>query len=137
MKIVLDTNILISALMRDSTTRKLIIELDEELYYPASGMEEIQKHRELILKKSGLSEEEFNPILNILFEYIELVSNEIMQDTVEEAKKIMLPIDETDVIFLATAMALEGAVIWSDDKHFAKQKKAKVKTTKEMLNDLQ
>ncbi|RMF90567.1 MAG: hypothetical protein D6733_03390 [Methanobacteriota archaeon] len=109
MKVVLDTNILISALMRNSTTRRLIVELDE-----------------LILSKSSLSEEEFNS-----------VSNDAIQDTVEEAKKVMLPIDEKDVIFLATAMALEDAVIRSDDKHFKQQNKAKVKTTQEMLKDFQ
>jgi predicted nucleic acid-binding protein len=137
MKIVLDTNILISALMRDSTTRRLIVELDEELLYPELGLKEIQKHKDLILQRSGLSENEFNTVLDTLFEYIGLVPNNAIQGYVERAKAFMLPIDEKDVIFLATSMALEDTIIWSDDKHFKQQNKAKVKTTKEMLKDQQ
>jgi predicted nucleic acid-binding protein len=41
MKVVLDTNILISALMRDSTIRRLIVEVGEELFYPEAGLKEI------------------------------------------------------------------------------------------------
>jgi predicted nucleic acid-binding protein len=137
MKVVLDTNILISALIRKSTTRRLIVELDDELFYPSSGLKEIHRHKELIQRKSGLSEKEFNSILDILFGYIELVPTKVLQSSIEEAKKVMLPIDEKDVVFLATALALENAMIWSDNKHFKHQNKAKVKTTQEMLKDFQ
>ena len=70
MKVVLDTNILISALIRDSITRKLIIETNEELVYPESGIKEIKKNKDLIIKKSGLNEKEFDSIFNLLLEYI-------------------------------------------------------------------
>ncbi|MFH1774670.1 MAG: hypothetical protein ABH874_06915 [Methanobacteriota archaeon] len=39
MKIVLDTNVLISALIKNSTTRKLIIELDDVLFFPEPSWE--------------------------------------------------------------------------------------------------
>ena len=34
MKFVVDTNVLISALLKDSVSRKLLIELDEDFYSP-------------------------------------------------------------------------------------------------------
>jgi predicted nucleic acid-binding protein len=135
MKVVLDTNILISALMRDSTTRRLIVEVDKELFYPGAGLKEIQKHKDLILQRSGLGEKEFKTVLDTLFEYIQLVSTKNIQDHVETAKEIMLPIDEKDVVFLATAMALKEAIIWSDDRDFKRQNQIPVKTTQEMLKD--
>jgi predicted nucleic acid-binding protein len=47
----------------------------------------------------------------------------------------MLPIDEKDMVFLATAMALKEAIIWSDDRDFKRQNQVPVKTTQEMLKD--
>lgn len=135
MKTVLDTNILISALIRDSATRRFIVETNESLAYPESGIREIQKHKEFILEKSGLSEEEFESVFDILLDYIELIPDDVLEKTIEEAKEIMLEIDEKDVIFLATALALGDAVIWSDDKDFKRQSRVPVKTSKEFFKD--
>ena len=45
MKIVLDTNILISALIKDSITRKIIFESNSEFYYPETSLHELRKHK--------------------------------------------------------------------------------------------
>lgn len=133
MKIVLDTNVLISALIRNSITRRLIIEMDEELVYPEAGIREIEKHRGLIIKKSGLNEREFNSIFNLLLEYVELVPDNLLESTLKEAKDIMFKIDEKDIVFVATALVFENAKIWSDDKDFKKQNRVPVNTTSEIL----
>jgi predicted nucleic acid-binding protein len=93
-KIVLDTNILISALIRDSATRKLIVEMDEELAYPEAGIREIHKYKNFILEKSGLSEKEFTSVFDLLLDYIELVPDDVLENAIEEAKELMLEIDE-------------------------------------------
>ena len=54
MKLVIDSNVLISALIKDSITRKIIFESKLKFYYPAISLHEIKKHRELIINKSGL-----------------------------------------------------------------------------------
>jgi predicted nucleic acid-binding protein len=41
-------------------------------------------------------------------------------------------IDKKDVPFIAAALALNCS-IWSDDKHFKKQKEIKIFTTKEVM----
>lgn len=133
MKVVLDTNVLISALIRNSTTRRLIIETDAELVYPEAGIKEIKKHRGLIIRKSGLGEKEFNSVFNLLLEYIELVPDNLLESTLKEAGDIMLKIDEKDVVFIATALVFEDAKIWSDDKDFKKQNRIPVITTPEIL----
>ncbi len=43
----------------------------------------------------------------------------------------MSKIDKNDVVFIAAALAL-NCPIWSDDKHFKKQKEIKIFTTKEI-----
>jgi len=45
MKIVIDTNVIISALIRDSITRKIIISSEMfNFFYPEDGIEEIMEH---------------------------------------------------------------------------------------------
>ena len=62
-----------------------------------------------------------------------VVRNDLILEHKNKAKEIMGKIDKDDVIFIATALA-KNAVIWSDDKHFQKQKEIKIFTTKEIKN---
>ena len=132
MNFVIDTNILISALIKDSVTRKIIIESGLNFYYPKISFYEIQKHKPLVLKKSGMSEKQFNDVLNILLDNLILVSEYRFADSLDKANNLIGKIDINDVVFLACALSLD-LEIWSDDKHFQKQKKVKVLTTQEFV----
>ena len=132
MNFVIDTNILISALIKDSVTRKIIIESGLNFYYPKISFYEIQKHKQLVLKKSRMSEKQFNDVLNILLDNLILVSEYRFADSLDKANNLIGKIDINDVVFLACALSLD-LEIWSDDKHFQKQKKVKVLTTQEFV----
>ena len=84
----LDTNILISALIRNFITRKIIIESCLDFVY----LEEI------------------------------LIPLQILEPKIKEARDSMKYLDRKDTVFLAAALALEKATLWSDDKYFEKQK---------------
>lgn len=56
MKLVIDTNILFSALVRNSITRKMILSDVFEIYVPEYLFNEIDKHKEEILKKAEMGE---------------------------------------------------------------------------------
>ena len=133
MKIILDVNVILSALIRDSTTRKIILNSEFDLYFPESSLHKIRKYKDYILEKSGLTEEEYNKIMATLFKYIKLVSTEEIEKNWHEAKKIMEHIDKEDVVFIATALSIEDSIIWSDDRHFEKQNKVKVFKTKDIV----
>lgn len=45
MKIIIDSNILFSALIKNSTTRKLILEHDGYFLFPSFIIEEMEKHK--------------------------------------------------------------------------------------------
>ena len=132
MNFVIDTNILISALIKDSVTRKIIIESGLNFYYPKISFYEIQKHKPLVLKKSGMSEKQFNDVLNILLDNVLLVSEYRFADSLDKANNLIGKIDINDVVFLACALSLD-LEIWSDDKHFQKQNEVKVLTTQEFI----
>ena len=133
MKIILDVNVILSALIRNSTTRKIILNSEFDLYFPEPSLHKIRKYKNYILEKSGLREEEYDKILAILFKYIKLVPIEEIEKNWDEAKKIMGHIDSEDVVFIATALSIIDSVIWSDDRHFEKQDKVKVLKTKQMI----
>ena len=132
MNIVVDTNIFISALIKDSLTRKLIINSKNNLLFPKFELEEIEKYKPEIIRKSGLSEREFYILLLKLLNYVKIIPTHISSQYKKKAFKIIGKIDPKDVIFIATALAF-NAIIWSDDKHFKKQKVIKILTTKQVM----
>ena len=79
MKLVLDSNIIFSALIKNSTTRDIIISDVFELHAPEYIFSEITKHKELLLRKSKLNEEEFDALLLLLQKHIRLVPKEEIQ----------------------------------------------------------
>mgnify|MGYP001584670818 CR=1 FL=1 len=137
MKIVVDTNILISALTKDSISREIIALSGKEFYYPEISFKEISKYKNLILERAGMDDEQFDCLFNELMDFVKVVSEEEVKSSLQEAKEIMGEIDPDDVIFIASALSLGlESVIWSDDGHFQKQNKIKVYTTKEIINEL-
>lgn len=126
MKVVIDTNILMSALIKDSTTRKIIVKSNWEFYYPEVSLNEISKYRSLILQKSGMNEEEFTQLFNQLLSRIKIIPEGYTHKKLDKANKILGQIDPKDVVFIATALSITDSVIWSDDGHFEKQNEVKV-----------
>lgn len=132
MRLIIDANILFAALIKESTVRWLIFHLDVELIAPEFILEEIEKHKEEILRKSKLDEKTFVSVLQKIKEKIVFLSDEVTVMKLEEAFSFMKDIDKNDCIFLAAALATNSG-IWSDDAHFKKQTKVKVWTTKELV----
>jgi len=132
MIVVVDTNILVSALIKDSVTRKIITELDENYVTPEIVFEELLKHEKLILRKSGLDKNEYRQVLKKLLEHVNVIPHRQSIKHLNEAKKIMEKIDPSDVLFISTALCFRNAAILSDDKDFEKQDRIKVIKTSEL-----
>ena len=73
MEIVLDTNILISSLLKDGLTRKIIFLSPFGMYTVEHAKSEIEIHREELLLKSKLDEKSFDYLNDIIFSRINLV----------------------------------------------------------------
>ncbi len=133
MRLIVDTNRIIAALIKDSTSREIL--LSDELEFLTVGVtkKEIEKYKYDILRKSHLTETEFNLIFSILFSRIYIVSDVVIESKMNEAKEIMDNIDPDDTPFIALALAIDNDGIWSDDSHFEKQNKVRVWKTYELL----
>lgn len=135
MKLVLDSNIIFSALIKKSLTRDIILSDFFELYAPEYIFNEITKHKELLLKKSKLDRADFDALLLLLQKQIHLVTKDKYNEKMATAEDILGNIDITDSPFLALALALSCS-IWSNDGHFKQQDKVVVYTTKDMAKKI-
>lgn len=128
--LVIDANILFSALIKNSLTAELIFEEDIMLSTPEFVIEEFLKYEDLILKKTSRTREEFIQIMHVLKDVITVVPKEEYSLFIREAEKFSP--DEKDIMYLALALKLKCAV-WSNDKRLKKQDKVKVYSTEELV----
>lgn len=136
MELVVNTNRIIAALIKDSESRKIIYSAKFSLYTTAFSIKEVEKYKEYILKKAKISENEFNQIMEIILSKIAVYGEyDISKKSMKKAITAMKEIDPDDVPLLALAIELKKD-IWSDDKHFQKQKTAKVWKTKDLVKKL-
>ncbi|MGE0793070.1 MAG: putative toxin-antitoxin system toxin component, PIN family [Candidatus Woesearchaeota archaeon] len=134
MNLVLDANILFAALIKNSTTTKLLFNSNLKLYTSKFIFEEFEKYKSLILRKTKKSEKELELILDILKEIIYIVSIDEYFEYIERAKDISP--DPKDMDYIALALKLNCS-IWSNDKELKNQNFVKIYSTKDILDILQ
>ncbi|MBI2672042.1 PIN domain-containing protein [Candidatus Woesearchaeota archaeon] len=133
MQIILDSNILFSALIKDSIIRKIILNFKGFFLFPSFIFEELEKHYDELIKKSRLNKDEFEDLLDIILSKVLIVPSEVLLKHKKEALEIVKDIDVDDVIFIACALAYDFSVVWSNDKNLKKQDSIKVCNTKEII----
>ncbi len=137
MNIIIDSNPLFSALIKDSSTRRIILEYDDFFLFPSFIFEEMQKHKAELLKKSRMSEEDFNKLLQLILKKVVIVPNEVLFPYKKEAFEIVKDIDPDDVVFVACALAYPNSIIWSNDRRLKEKTKISVLNTKEIIKLLE
>ena len=128
----LDTNVILKALIKDSVVRGIILFSNHEFLVPAYLIDETERHLEEVVKKSGLSKSETNAVMDDLFAHVQVVPADEVISKWKEAEEIMERVDKNDVAFVAAALGTSCDGIWSDDKHLKRQRKVKVWTTKDV-----
>jgi len=119
LRLVLDTNIIISALInRKSTIRDILLSDKIIFYLPELVLAELLKHKELLCKKTGLSHREVFFTIFYLLSKVEIVKKEAFSENLEKARNIMEKIDVKDSEFVALALSIENDGIFSNDRHF-------------------
>jgi len=133
MRIVIDSNVLFSALIRDSTTRKIILDYDGLFLFPGFVFDEMNKHKAVLFEKSGMSKDEFNELLQIILDKAEIVPNNITKPYMREANELVKNIDADDKVFVACALAYPNSILWSNDHRLKAIRKITVKNTEEVI----
>ena len=130
MELVVDANILFSALIKDSLTAELLFEPALKLYTPEFLLEEFTKYEELILKKINRSKEKYIEIFHCLKDIINFIPEEEFSEFLHEAEIISPDIKDTAYIALALKMKCP---VWSNDKTLKNQKIITVYSTSDLI----
>jgi len=134
LKIVIDSNILFSALIKDSITRRIILDYEDQFLFPSYIFEEMEKYKSELLTKSKMKSKDFEELLNLLLLKVIIIPNEVLLHYKKEAYQIIKDIDPDDVTFIACALAVTDSVLWSDDKKLKQQSKVRIINTNEMYS---
>ena len=131
--LVVDTNILISALLKPHSEKKTIFNPKIELITPNFFLKELDKYAGEFQKRMKISNQEFDEAIKLILDTITIIPENDYSNFLEEAAQMLT--DKKDSPFLALAIA-KHCPIWSNDKGFKKQNRIRVFSTQELLKEL-
>jgi len=132
-KMVVDTNAVAAALVREGTSRQILLVSGISFFAPDFMREELEEHEDVFLAKSGLSEEDFEKIMSVvLANIVQIPAGSYLAF---KQKALELTPDHDDWPFLALALSL-SCPIWSNDKGMKGQTEVKVHSTGELVEIL-
>ena len=131
MDLVIDSNILFAALIKNSITSDILFK--HTLYAPDFIFEEFKKYSDYLKGKSKRAEEEFDEFFNLFERNIITIPKWEIDPFIERAGKISP--DPNDVPYLALALKLNCG-LWSNDKKLKNQNAVKVYSTEDLMGML-
>ncbi len=135
MRIIIDSNVLFAALIKDSTSRRIILEYEGLFLFPEIIFEEVEKYKSDLLKKSEMGENEFKKLLELILKKVMVISTELLDPFYDESANLAESVESPeDQLFFACALAYPNSVIWSNDKKLKRQTKVKIITTPEIIS---
>ena len=136
MQLIVDANVLLSALIKDSKTRELLIESRLELFAPEILLREVQKHifsDPEVRRKINVLDSEISEFLSILLHRIKVFNKEEYSRYFNESSKLVK--HDKDVPYVALSLKL-GLPLWSNDKGLKEQSTIRVFNTKDLVEEL-
>ena len=130
MELVVDTNIIISAMLTTGKTQELLFNKSLRFYAPDYLLAELSKYRELIKEKTGFDDREFEKALSLVTQKINVIAFEEYDKYRKTAFEAVS--DKKDWPFIALALSTKCS-LWSNDKKLAEQKIVPVLNTKELI----
>ncbi|MCJ7608669.1 PIN domain-containing protein [Candidatus Bathyarchaeota archaeon] len=133
MKLIVDTNILLKALIKDSKVRAVLLSPNHQLYIPEYALEEVERHMPTLVEKTGLTEEEIKLAISIIQTNMQVIPSESIQAKLNEANGIIGSIDRGDVPFVAAALSISCDGIESDDRDLKRQIRIRIWNSREII----
>jgi len=135
--LIIDTNSVIAALLKDSASRKIILSGKFKFFSLKILHEEIDRYQDEIIQRTNMTPSQFFCLKERIASCIAIVADEKVVSFMEEARHVMDMIDSKDTPFIALALAVENDGVWSEDRRFEQQSRVKVWKTKELLRWLE
>ncbi|MFH1275862.1 MAG: PIN domain-containing protein [Candidatus Woesearchaeota archaeon] len=133
MEVAVDTNALMSALIKPSKSRELICSPKLVLHAPEHIISESLAHKQEIISKSGINKYEFSMLTTLLLSRINIVPEDEFRKFIRLALKLVS--HPEDAPFIALSLS-KNIPLWSDDKALKEQSSVKVFTTAELIKEI-
>ena len=128
MKIIVDTNIVFSAILNSNRRiGKILLNSKEHFQFFTCNYlrTEIQRHRNKLLKLTKLTEEQLSELEDLVTQHITFIDERLIpQDILIKIEIQLKAIDPDDTVFVALAKHLEGK-LWTGDLQLYNGLKAK------------
>lgn len=129
-----NTNVLFSFFGKSTKTRELIFLLSGMLVSPEFAMEELVKHKDKVLRKAKIRDEDFEKLISVLRKHIVFVEESFYSEYIPLALEISP--DSNDADFVALSLKT-GYPLWSNDTKLKSIKEITVLNTREVIRILQ
>ena len=134
--IIVDANVIVSALLKDSITRKALLgERMPAMLAPEFIKEELFKHSAEFAERLKVERKEVEESLRLLFEASGIMIVPATEYSTLLAKALKIIPDTKDAPYIALALKLD-CPLWSNDSALKKQSVIKVYSTAELLQKL-
>jgi predicted nucleic acid-binding protein len=119
--IVVDTNLIFSALLSSSSSiREILFDKSIHFYAPNFIISEVFKHQRKMLKYTKLADEEFFDYFNLIVENIDFVSiDHVSSESRQKAYELCFDVDLKDIPFVSLSIEL-NAPLWTGDNKLKK-----------------
>ncbi len=132
MKLVVDSNRVFAAFIKNSVSRRILFHNRFELFAPKELLDEVLKYKDYLCEKGALSKEGYNEIYSKLTSTVNFSLPKSYQESLTEAKSVMDEVDPKDAPFVAIGIAFALDGIWTEDPHLRAQTLVKVYSTKDL-----
>lgn len=88
MKIVIDSNRILAAMIKEGTTKEILFDPFFSFIAPSYILEEIKKYSGRVIEATQITENEFDVLLTFIFERIEVVAEKEYGSYLDKAKEI-------------------------------------------------
>lgn len=133
LELVVDTNVLLAALLKEAVSRELLLDSRLRLFAPEHLIFETQKHLKAnseLRRRIRLTSEDLEDLFFLLTESIETVPEEEFASRMPQAFKIAPHREDAPYVALGLALNIP---IWSNDKGMCLQDQVRVYSTKELV----
>jgi predicted nucleic acid-binding protein len=111
---VLDANVLFGAFISGKDVYRLLFS-GHTIYLPDYAFAEIEKYKSRILKKTKLSEHDFQGFVLTLLGDVTVVPSLVLSPaSLRQAYEFCKDLDEKDTVYVATAIELKAVLVTSD-----------------------
>ena len=130
----MDANVLIAALIRDSTTRRLLVLGGHELHAPEYVFEEIADHWPELAPRSGLAPDALREVLEVLRGHVREHPVAEYEGNLDAAIRLLKERDPDDAPYIALVLTLRADALWSEDRRLSPVEGVRVVRTRELAS---